>query len=101
MIVNNERQLGTVVSLRNDPAEKNEPSAPAGKATPSRTADRVELSGHREEVEQLKKTMEGTAPDASDRVASLKAQIEAGTYRVDAREVAAKMLKNWRDIHEK
>jgi anti-sigma28 factor (negative regulator of flagellin synthesis) len=55
------------------------PSAPAG-ATPPRAADRLELSGVSDLLNTLKANNIRT-----DKVAAIKAQIEAGTYEDDAK----------------
>jgi negative regulator of flagellin synthesis FlgM len=56
-------------------------------------SDGVELSREAREVRSLHDKL-SQAPDArSARVAELKRQIEAGTYKPNAHEVAAKMIK--------
>jgi negative regulator of flagellin synthesis FlgM len=55
-------------------------------------ADKVTLSGDARLV-SLAATTAKDAPDTrSDRVAELKAQVEAGTYQPDSRKIAEKML---------
>jgi len=54
-------------------------SIPAGSAQPPRGTDRLELSGLSQMLHSLK-----TSPDIrADKVADIKAQIEAGTYEDD------------------
>jgi flagellar biosynthesis anti-sigma factor FlgM len=59
------------------------------------------LSTKGTEIDRLKKTMQ-VAPDfRSDRVAQLKEQIAAGTYRVEGKAVAEKMLQSWSELRGK
>lgn len=55
--------------------------------------DRVELSARQREVSDLKQAAAGLPDVRSDKVAALRASINAGTYRVDSTKVAEKMLK--------
>jgi len=67
-------------------------SGPKETARPERT-DEVRLSKEAQEVMSLKDKVT-QAPDVrKERIEELRRQIEAGTYRPDAREVAGKMLK--------
>ncbi len=67
-------------------------AGPKEAARPERT-DEVRLSKEAQEVMSLKDKVT-QAPDVrKERIEELRRQIEAGTYRPDAREVAAKMLK--------
>ncbi|HCR12872.1 flagellar biosynthesis anti-sigma factor FlgM [Solidesulfovibrio sp.] len=63
-----------------------------GEASGASGADKVTLSGDARLV-SLAATTAKDAPDTrSDRVAELKAQVEAGTYQPDSRKIAEKML---------
>jgi negative regulator of flagellin synthesis FlgM len=101
MKIDSEQLLSTVNKFKNEPAEKNETAAVAGEKWTRRGTDRVELSTNGAEIERLKKTMQ-VAPDfRSDRVARLREQIAAGTYQVEGKAVASKMLQSWSELHGK
>lgn len=55
--------------------------------------DGVELSREAQEVLTLKERISQAPEVRQERVAALKRQIEAGTYRPAGRDIAAKMLK--------
>ena len=101
MKIDSEQLLATVNKFKNEPPEKNESAAVVSDKGIRRGTDRVELSTNGKEIERLKKTMQ-VAPDfRSDRVAQLKEQIDAGTYHVDGKDVAAKMLQSWSELRGK
>lgn len=62
-------------------------------AQPAGEADQVSLSRTAQEALALKARMDSLPEARSEKLARLKAEIEAGTYRVDAGKVADKMLK--------
>ena len=98
MKIDSEQLLATVNKFKNEPLEKNGAAPAAGEKVSRREADRVELSTNGTEIERLKKSMQ-VAPDfRSDKVAQLKEQIDAGTYHVDGKAVAEKMLKSWSEL---
>jgi negative regulator of flagellin synthesis FlgM len=101
MKIDSEQLLSTVNKFKNEPLEKNETAAVAGEKWTRPGTDRVELSTKGTEIDRLKKTMQ-VAPDfRSDRVAQLKEQIAAGTYRVEGKAVAEKMLQSWSELRGK
>jgi flagellar biosynthesis anti-sigma factor FlgM len=101
MKIDSEQLLSTVNKFKNEPLEKNETTAVPGEKWTRPGADRVELSTKGTEIDRLKKTMQ-VAPDfRSDRVAQLKEQIAAGTYRVEGKAVAEKMLQSWSELRGK
>jgi negative regulator of flagellin synthesis FlgM len=56
------------------------------------TEDRVELSGAAKEIQRVAELAK-SAPDVrAEKVAALKEQIQNGTYEVDSKQVATKML---------
>jgi negative regulator of flagellin synthesis FlgM len=101
MKIDSEQLLATVNKFKSEPVEKNETAVVAGEKGINSGADRVELSTNGTKIERLKKTMQ-VAPDfRSDRVAQLKEQIDSGTYKVDGKVVAAKMLQSWSELRGK
>lgn len=54
--------------------------------------DRVELSLGREQVERFKQTAAGEPEFRAGKVAAVKQQIQEGTYQIDSRAVAAKIV---------
>lgn len=59
-------------------------------------AEQVDISIRKAEVEKLKKLATEMPDSRSDKIVSLKQQINRGTYHVDADVVAEKMLANLR-----
>jgi negative regulator of flagellin synthesis FlgM len=55
-------------------------------------ADRVELSAQAKEIQAARKVVAGMDDVDLEKVARIKAQIEAGTYKVDAGKIADKMI---------
>ncbi|WP_300164126.1 flagellar biosynthesis anti-sigma factor FlgM [Solidesulfovibrio sp.] len=55
-------------------------------------SDKVTLSGDAKLVSLAATTAKESPDTRSDRVAELKAQVEAGTYQPDSRKIAEKML---------
>ncbi len=102
MKIDNEQLLPTLNRFKGEAVEKGDTTTVAGDKGGSTTAkigDRVELSANGSQIERLKKTME-VAPDfRADKVARLKEQIDAGTYKVEGKAVAEKMLQTWRELH--
>lgn len=101
MRIDSDQLLSTVNKFKNEPVEKNETATVAGEKTIRRGSDRVELSRNGAEIERLKKGMQAEPEFRSDRVAQLKAQIDAGTYKVEGTAVAEKMLQSWSELHGK
>lgn len=99
MKIDNEQLMATVNKFKNEPLEKSEAGAVAAKIGLRRGSDRVELSTNGTEIERLKKTMQVVPDFRSDKVAQLKAQIDAGSYQVDGKAVAAKMLQSWSELN--
>ena len=102
MKIDNEHLLPTLNKFKGEAVEKGGTTAVSGEkanGAGSRIGDRVELSANGSQIERLKKTMQ-VAPDfRADKVAKLKEQIEAGTYQVEGKAVAEKMLQTWRELH--
>ena len=93
-------QLNSVVNrFKSDPVEKRDETARSKSKGVAQGGDRVELSINSGDIEQLKQTMQGMSDVRSERVASLKKSIGDGTYAVDGRKVAEKMLENWKALN--
>ncbi len=103
MKIDNEQILSTVNRFRNDQADKIDPSTVNGQKNGVSGAggDRVDISAHKAELDQLKTTMQGISDVRSEKVARLKNEIAAGTYRVDGADIAAKMLGRWSELNGK
>jgi negative regulator of flagellin synthesis FlgM len=56
------------------------------------SADRVTISGDAKLVALAGRAAQDASDVRTDKVASLKAQVEAGTYQPDSRKIAEKML---------
>ncbi len=61
-------------------------------ASSGSSSDKVTLSGDARLVSLAATTAKESPDTRSDRVAELKAQVEAGTYQPDSRKIAEKML---------
>jgi negative regulator of flagellin synthesis FlgM len=93
-------QLNSVVNrFKSDPVEKRDETARSKPKGVAQGGDRVELSISSGDIEQLKQTMQGMSDVRAERVASLKQSIADGTYSVDGRKVAEKMLDNWKTLN--
>jgi len=99
MKIDNDQILSVVNRYKSDPGEKKDDSSRAKANTAAPAGDRVELSINSSEIEQLKQTLEGISDVRSERVASLKKAIDDGTYSVDGKKVAEKMLDNWKALN--
>ena len=101
MKINSEQQLASLSKIANAPPVKQNESAGGGNKGSDLATDRIELSTKSKDIDQLKKAMQ-VAPDlGSEKVAQLKEQISAGTYKVDGKAVAAKMLKSLSELNSK
>jgi negative regulator of flagellin synthesis FlgM len=101
MRIDSEQLLATVNKFKNEQPEKNDTAGVAGEKVTRLRGDRVELSANGTEIERLKKSMQVVPDIRSDRVAQLKEQIAAGSYHVDGKVVAARMLQSWSELHGK
>lgn len=90
-IINDTVSLSSVGSVRTQAAER-QPEPAKAPSAPSAGTDRVELSSGLQEVERLKQAADAEAPVRAEKVAALRKQIEEGTYQVDSRAVAARMV---------
>lgn len=62
-------------------------------ATPIAKGDQVELSARARELQAARQAIEKMNDVDHEKVARIKAQIQAGTYKVDAEKIAEKMLE--------
>lgn len=81
--------LGAIQSI--EPARKVKPQT--SNRVEAKPGDRVELSERAKELLIAQKQIRSMSDMDMEKVAKIKAQIKAGTYRVDAQETAAKMLR--------
>lgn len=61
--------------------------------------DQVELSRTKDEVSKLKTIMQQIPDIGTEKIPQLRQQIDDGTYHVDAKDVAEKMLNHWNDFN--
>lgn len=88
--------LSSAAAARSAAAEKQAAQVQAPAAGAAQSSDRVELSLGKVQVERLKQTAPAEETVRADRVAALKRQVADGTYGVDGRFVAGKMLALFR-----
>ena len=62
------------------------------KATVSSSPDTVDLSSGSKDVQKMQEILNQTPSVRTELIESLKAQIEGGTYNVDSRDIADKMM---------
>jgi len=72
--------------------EKADPSS--GQTREPSTEDNVVLSPKAKEIQQARKLLEEVPDIREEKVARLKEQIQNGTYEIDAKKVAAKMVRD-------
>jgi negative regulator of flagellin synthesis FlgM len=99
MKISNDQLASVINRFKSDPVEKKDDASRAKTSNAPQRGDRVELSITSGEIEQLKQTMQGISDVRAERVASLKKSIADGTYSVDSKLVAEKMLDNWKSLH--
>ncbi|MFW5962104.1 MAG: flagellar biosynthesis anti-sigma factor FlgM [bacterium] len=58
--------------------------------------DKLAISKQAIDMTDIKKKLEQTPDVRKEKIAELKAQIQNGTYQIDAREVAKKILANFK-----
>ncbi|MFZ5765862.1 MAG: flagellar biosynthesis anti-sigma factor FlgM [Thermodesulfobacteriota bacterium] len=72
--------------------KKNRGAEGAAATNAAAPADRVELSSGSRDVQKMKEILEQTPAMRMEMIETLKQQINEGTYRVDARDIADRML---------
>lgn len=95
-ITNDIVSLSSTAALRSPDVEKKAATVPPAAAEAVSASDRVELSLGKMQVERLKQIAPAEETVRADRVAAIKQQIADGTYQVDSRLVAGKMLALFR-----
>jgi negative regulator of flagellin synthesis FlgM len=95
-ITNDIVSLSSTAAVRSPDVEKKAAPVQAPAAGAVQSSDRVELSLGKMQVERLKQTPPAEETVRADRVAAIKQQIADGTYHVDSRLVAGKMLALFR-----
>lgn len=102
MKIENDRQLQNINAYQSQAVEKKaaeESVKNTEKAKNSPGVDRVELSVRKGEVDKLSKQADAITDTArAEKIAELKKQVSEGTYKVDPRMVAEKMLDSFRGI---
>jgi negative regulator of flagellin synthesis FlgM len=63
-------------------------------AEQSQATDKVELSEASRDVQKIQEVLKNTPDVRAEKVQELKSKIESGQYRVDAREIANKMISD-------
>lgn len=81
-------QIRTDSKVEAKKARKSSEIAPAG-AVPT---DKVQLSKGSKDVQKMKEILDKTPEMRMEMIESLKKEINAGTYKVDSREIAGRML---------
>jgi negative regulator of flagellin synthesis FlgM len=63
-------------------------------AEQSQATDKVELSAASRDIQKIQEVLENTPDVRAEKVQELKSKIESGQYKVDAREIANKMISD-------
>ncbi|MDP2992785.1 MAG: flagellar biosynthesis anti-sigma factor FlgM, partial [Deltaproteobacteria bacterium] len=63
-------------------------------AEQSQATDKVELSAASRDIQKIQEVLKNTPDVRAEKVQELKSKIESGQYRVDAREIANKMISD-------
>ncbi|MCS6777454.1 MAG: flagellar biosynthesis anti-sigma factor FlgM [Chloroherpetonaceae bacterium] len=87
------RLLATAPSGRGNARVATTPASPAQESSGSREAALVEVSPTAQEIQQIKRLVHRLPDVREDRVRSLKAQIESGTYHVSGEDIADLMIR--------
>lgn len=95
-LINDVVSLSNTAAVRSPAVEKQTAPVQAPAAAAVSSADRVELSLGKVQVERLKQITPAEETVRADRVAALKQQMADGTYGVDGRFVAGKILALFR-----
>ena len=70
--------------------------------TPRKTnatgSDRVEISSSNQEINKFKTMLQQVSDSSIEKIPQIKQQLDGGTYHVEARVVAEKMLDRWKDF---
>jgi negative regulator of flagellin synthesis FlgM len=74
--------------------KEGQPKTPVEQAREGTTGDKVQLSGRSREIARAQELVTSTPEVRADKVADIKAKIEAGTYNVNAVKVADAILRS-------
>lgn len=77
-----------------DPADKRAAQNQAEAARPQQAGDRVSLSPRARELLAARRALEVIPEVRADKIAEIKARIEKGSYRIDGRAIADKMIRD-------
>jgi len=95
--INNIKSLGQseLATSRNAPARDNhKPINVAGTAVPENRSDTVSLTNAAEQIQSLQQIIADVPVVDSERVASIKAAIDDGSYFIDADQLAQNLLSS-------
>jgi flagellar biosynthesis anti-sigma factor FlgM len=73
-------------------------AAGSARKTNATGADRVEMSSSNQEINKFKTMLQQVSDTSIEKIPQIKQQLNGGTYHVEAREVAEKMLNRWKDF---
>ena len=79
--------------VRNARNEKDTPASGRPASNEGTCEDTVRLSPRAKEIQEAKKLLDSVPDVREEKIVQLKAQIEAGTYQIDAEGTAAKMVR--------
>jgi len=81
-----------VKNIGRDKGKASASSRESSKGAPS-TVDRVVLSSKAQEIHEMKKLLNSIPDIREGKVAQIKERIENGTYEIDGKKIALKMIK--------
>jgi flagellar biosynthesis anti-sigma factor FlgM len=100
MKIDSQNTISGINLYQNDQLAKKTENGQQSVKTQEQQLDRVELSTRKGEIEKLDKAVKALPDVRSERVAALKQQIADGSYQVDPKDVAAKMLQSLQGMNE-
>lgn len=91
MIISSSNPIKNAAKLYGDQMKVAKSSSVA-KTGPVQQQDEVILSSQAQEMSAAQKALQNVPDVRSDKVKELESQVSAGTYRVDAKDIAQKMI---------
>lgn len=86
--------IGRLKTYQVKKKDKASPTEASQKVSSNMALESVELSNKAKEIIKIQRQLEQTPEVRQEKVAEISQKIEQGTYKIDAEEVARKMIKD-------